>query len=202
MRYVYGLLFIGGCVGSALLGLAAGINLNPNSIVKFVPVLDANTWSAVGVWLGAIATLCAVGLSLYYSRHDDKEKLTLISEVHQITNGRSTTNAKMTLRVVCTGRLPTTILAIGIGVAEDRASFYPVARYTTTHDTKKHLSRGEIFEATIDVQALILLSEDFKPLVGQRADKLRFLVKTGLSSYREKFSPQTIEMLALALSTS
>lgn len=202
MRYVYGLLFIGGCAGSALLGLATGINLNPNSMVKFVPVLDANTWSAVGVWLGAIATLCAVGLSLYYSRHDDKEKLTLISEVHQITDGRSMLNAKMTLRVVCTGRLPTTILAIGIGVAEDRATFYPVARYTTTYDTRKHLSRGEIFEATIDVQALIRLSEDFKPLVGQRADKLRFLVQTGLSSYREKFSPETIEVLALALSTN
>ncbi|MFJ2446814.1 hypothetical protein [Pseudomonas sp. NPDC087626] len=204
MRYVYWLLGIALCLGAAAsAGLAAGITLNPDSTVRFVFIWgDSNAWAMWGTWAGAVFTAGAVWLSLYYSRHDDKEKLTLISEVHQVADGASTMTAKVTFRVVCTGRLPTTILAIGIGVANDKATFYPVARYTTTYDTRKHLSRGEIFEATLDVQSLISIASDFKPLVGNRARRLRFLVKTGLTSYREKFSPEAIAVLSLALSAS
>jgi hypothetical protein len=200
VRFVYWGLAVFACVSAGLAGLAAGINLNPNSTVKFVPVLDPNTWSALGSWLGAIATFCAAGLALYYSRHDDQEKLAFFSEVHQLSAGETAVGVKMTLRVVCTGRLPTTILAIGIGVAEDRATFYPIARYTTKYETKKHLSRGETFEATVDLQALRAIAHDFKPYVGDKAGRLRFLVKTGLTSYREKFSTEAIDVLRLALS--
>ena len=200
MRFVYWGLAVFACVSAGLAGLAAGINLNPNSTVKFVPVLDPNTWSALGSWLGAIATFCAAGLALYYSRHDDQEKLAFFSEVHQLSAGETAVGVKMTLRVVCTGRLPTTILAIGIGVAEDRATFYPIARYTTKYETKKHLSRGETFEATVDLEELRAIAHDFKPYVGDKAGRLRFLVKTGLTSYREKFSTEAIDVLRLALS--
>lgn len=202
MRFYHWIFAIAGLSVAAICGLAAGISLNPESTVRFVIIWgDANAWAMWGTWAGAAFTAGAVWLSLYYSRHDDKEMLTLISEVHQKTDLVSTHIPKMTLRVVCTGRLPTTILAIGIGSARHPEAFYPVARYTTSYDQKKHLSRGEIVEATFDLQALAMIANDFHSIAGKKAKDLRFLVNTGLSSYSERFSPEAIATFSVVLNT-
>lgn len=196
--YLLATMVFGFVTGSV--GLAVGINLNPDSTVRFVPLWgDADAWTVWGTWAGAAGTIMAVALALYYSRHDDKEKLTLISEVHDLQDSMSQIRPQMTLRVVCTGRLPTTIISIGLGTEKDRATFYPIARYTTNYDFRKHLSRGEIFEATLDAQAISLIGGDFSPYIGIDAKNLRFVVKTGLKDYREKLGPEAIAILSDAL---
>lgn len=196
--YLFAMMVFGFVTGSV--GLAVGINLNPDSTVRFVPLWgDADAWTVWGTWVGAAGTIMAVVLALYYSRHDDKEKLTLISEVHDLKDAMLQVRPQMTLRVVCTGRLPTTIISIGLGTEKDLATFYPIARYTTKYDSRKHLSRGEIFEATLDAQAIFLIGGDFSPYIGLDAKNLRFVVKTGLKDYREKLSPEAIAVLSAAL---
>lgn len=196
--YLFAMMVFGFVTGSV--GLAVGINLNPDSTVRFVPLWgDADAWTVWGTWAGAAGTIMAVVLALYYSRHDDKEKLTLISEVHDLKDAMLQVRPQMTLRVVCTGRLPTTIISIGLGTEKDLATFYPIARYTTKYDSRKHLSRGEIFEATLDAQAIFLIGGDFSPYIGLDAKNLRFVVKTGLKDYREKLSPEAIAVLSAAL---
>jgi hypothetical protein len=203
MQWIYFVVMIFVGVAAASLGLMAGISFNPESTVKFVIIWgNAEAWTLWGTWAGAAGTILAVALALYYSRHDDKEKLTLISEVHSLQDAMSQVKPQMTMRVVCTGRLPTTIIAIGFGVRSDLATFYPVARYTTSYESRKHLSRGEIFEATLDVQSIFAIGRDFWPHVGVHAEKLSFVVITGLKTYREKLSPEAIAVLALSLKES
>lgn len=185
------------CAVCGLLGLAAGINLNPQSTVRFVPVIDANAWSSVGTWFGAIGTIAAVALSLHFSRRDDVEGLAIISEV---TNRANTDKSglNVTIRVVCTGRLPTTILAMGIGSDDNASTFHPIAMYTLEYEEKKHLSRGEIFEATLSQVSLAGIARGFSEIGEHEISKLKILVKTGLRVHREVFSGDAAETVALA----
>lgn len=197
MKWLMGLGAIFLCVTCGLLGLAAGINLNPQSTVRFVPVIDANAWSSVGTWFGAIGTIAAVALSLHFSRRDDVEGLTIISEV---TNRANLDGAglEVTIRVVCTGRLPTTILAMGIGSDHNASIFHPIAMYTTEYDEKKHLSRGETFEATLSQVSLAGIARGFSDIGDHEISKLKILVKTGLKVHREVFGGDAAETVGLA----
>lgn len=61
------------CVASGLLGLTAGINLNPESTVKFVPL-----WGSLGDWVSGIGALSAVAVTLWLAdkqRREDVESV-------------------------------------------------------------------------------------------------------------------------------
>ncbi|MNJ54563.1 hypothetical protein D3C77_500110 [compost metagenome] len=195
MRCVYWLLSIGACVGAGLLGLAAGINLNPESTVKFVPVLDANAWSAAGAWLGAIATFCAVALALYYSRRDDRQKLKLISLGHTQWEGNPGVDHQLTLRAVCIGRLPTTVIDVGLGDSGDDQVYVSVGQFSPAVYSKTYLSRGEIFEVTLSHDDLKSLGNSLSREALRAPQKLMLIVKTGLKSEREGLSPEAVETL-------
>lgn len=203
MQWMYFFVMVVFGLGAGLLGLIAGINLNPESTVRFIILWgSAEDWTLWGTWAGAAGTICAVVLALHYSRHDDKEKLTVISEVHDYKDANLQSHPRMTFRVVCTGRLPTTILKIGLGTKNDRATLYPIARYTVINSLPKHLSRGEVYEAILDVNSFFEISKDFAPHIGSNAGKLRLVVETGLTTYREKLSLEVIAVLTLSLKES
>lgn len=54
------------CIVTGLLGLTAGINLNPESTVRFVPA-----WGSLGDWISGIGALLAVVTSLYLVRRNE-----------------------------------------------------------------------------------------------------------------------------------
>lgn len=194
MRVVFILVAVGACIASGLLGLAAGVNLNPQSTVKFVPVFDAAAWSSMGTWFGAIGTIAAVVLSLHFSRRDDVEGLAIFSEVTHRANLNGT-GPTVTIRVVCTGRLPTTILAVGLGSDKNYSVFHPVAMYTPDYDGNKHLSRGEVYEATLSQASLVGIARGFPDINESEISKLKILVKTGLRVHRKEFVGQAAEAI-------
>jgi hypothetical protein len=81
---------------SGLAGLTAGINLNPQSTVKFVP-----DWGSVGDWVSGIGALLAVIASLYMVQRS--EKFQQVRDSEQLMLVQETDFAWLTLRVGCSG---------------------------------------------------------------------------------------------------
>lgn len=89
------------CALSGLAGLTAGINLNPASTVKFVPV-----WGSAGDWVAGLGALLAVVVALLQSaRQQEKEraKAKIFSE-----HG----DDYWSVRVLSEGLVPVTVLSV------------------------------------------------------------------------------------------
>ncbi len=192
MRYLYLLVSLVACLASGMTGLAIGINVNPESTVRFVLVLDSNAWAAIGACFGAVFTAMAVALSLYFSRRDFHEGVSLISESHRAAGQQSTT--KMTLRVVCTGRLPSTILNMGFRVKTNN-SFYPLAMFMSNFDNFRKLERGDILEARLDTFDLQQIARSLSKFVGAKVENLELYVQTGLARHSRPLSSEALDHL-------
>lgn len=73
MKWILCLVVLFLCVISGLLGLTAGINLNPVSTVQFVP-----SWGSLGDWVSGLGALLAVLVTLWLAdkqRREDVESL-------------------------------------------------------------------------------------------------------------------------------
>jgi hypothetical protein len=73
--WITGCLFL--CVISGLLGLTAGINMNPESTVRFVP-----SWGSLGDWVSGTGALLAVLVTLHLAdkqRREDTELLKVVA---------------------------------------------------------------------------------------------------------------------------
>lgn len=68
MKWISGLVLIGVCIICAMLGLTAGINMNPESSVSYVW-----DWGVAGGWVSGLGALLAVGFALLQS-HKQQEK--------------------------------------------------------------------------------------------------------------------------------
>lgn len=191
-RYFYLLLSFAACLAAGMAGLAIGINFNPESTVRFVLVLDSNAWAAIGACFGAVFTAMAVALSLHFSRRDFHEGVSLISESHRAAGKLSPT--KMTLRVVCTGRLPSTILNMGFRIKTDN-SFYPLAMFMSNYDDYRKLERGDILEARLDSLDLQQIARGLSGIVGTKVENIEFYVQTGLARHSRPFSNEALEHL-------
>ncbi|WP_267398993.1 hypothetical protein [Pseudomonas sp. GM_Psu_2] len=93
---------IGLCLLSGLLGLTAGINLNPVSTVAFVP-----NWGSVGDWFSGIGAFAAIGVTLHLTLRNERQQEGLRKDslvVEQIV-----TDVGISIRLVSLGHYPTTI---------------------------------------------------------------------------------------------
>lgn len=69
MSWIMASIYVATCVICAMLGLTAGINLNPASSVSFLW-----DWNAAGSWVSGIGTLLAVFVSLQMARRGEKNQ--------------------------------------------------------------------------------------------------------------------------------
>lgn len=74
MKWLWGALGIFSCMICGLLGLTAGINLNPQSTIKFVP-----EWGSLADWVSGIGATCAVVATVYFGWKQREELLPKLS---------------------------------------------------------------------------------------------------------------------------
>jgi hypothetical protein len=155
----------GFCIGGALfalLGLVAGINLNPQSTVRFVPNLGS-----LGDWLAAAGTFAAVWVALSQSsKQAEKERPR--AKVYQEQESNS-----WSVRVLSEGLVPFTVLSSelkydGLSRSLDLSAWLPAGK-----SLPQKLERG-------DVLNLVEMSERdfaslahciFDPVVKELGDK-------------------------------
>jgi hypothetical protein len=116
----------------ALLGLTAGINLNPAATVHFVP-----NWGSVGDWVSGIGALLAVAVALWQvHRQQEREKPRIVMHHDLRTSG-------LALGVVSEGHAPVTIL--GAHLVHDQTSTIDFAdRLPEKCVFPMRLDRGEV----------------------------------------------------------
>lgn len=84
MKWVLGTIVFGACIVCGLLGLTAGINLNPGSTVQYVP-----NWGSVGDWVSGVGALLAVVTSLILTRRSEESQQLLQHDKMEIRQGVS-----------------------------------------------------------------------------------------------------------------
>lgn len=101
MNWMLVLILVIACSVCAMLGLAAGVNLNPASTVKFVW-----DWNAAGSWVSGVGALAAVLVTLWQiRRQQEREKPKLFVQQDCDLGERS-----FSLTLVSTGLVPATVL--------------------------------------------------------------------------------------------
>lgn len=102
MKWVWSLLFLFLIILSGLMGLTAGVNLNPSSTVRFVPA-----WGSLGDWVSGIGALCAVISSLWLAQRS--ERLQALKEEENIEIEQSASDFFASVRVISLGHYPAII---------------------------------------------------------------------------------------------
>ncbi|WP_288463156.1 hypothetical protein [uncultured Pseudomonas sp.] len=124
-----------------LLGLIAGINLNPQSTVRFVPNMGS-----LGDWvsgLGAIAALSFAMWQFYFQRSKDRIFTSLIEKAAEKT---------WRVRLVSEGLIPVTVLGAEIRVADSVLSLPSYFGSKVGFSVPAKLERGDV-QQIIDVDA-------------------------------------------------
>jgi hypothetical protein len=176
---------------AALAGLTAGINLNPQSTVKFVP-----DWGSVGDWVSGIGALLAVIASLYMVQRSERFQLARDSE--QLMLVQEPDFGWLTLRVGCSGLRACAVKDIRICHGKKHRSL----RYDLSDKSKGKLpcklEPGESFE-------LDWSGQELKPIIGtvhnlglKSLDGLSFEIVTGISVHPFEFDEWTIDLLKQA----
>lgn len=121
-------------VACALLGLTAGINLNPATTVHFVP-----NWGSVGDWVSGVGALLAVAVALWQVHRQQEREKPRIGLHHNL----SVRNGGLALGIVSEGHAPVTIL--GAHLVYDQASTIDFAdRLPNKCAFPTRLDRGEV----------------------------------------------------------
>lgn len=181
------------CVLSASAGLTAGINLNPQSAVRFVP-----DWGSVGDWVSGVGALLAVVVSLSITRRSEKFQLERDSE--QLILIQEPSLAWLTLTIGCKGLRRCTVNDIRICHGKKRISL--------KHDlTKKNigsfpckLDPGDSFNLDWSGLEIKPFVRTIRNLDLKNLDGIFFEVVTGISVHRFDLELWTVEMLQEAAS--
>jgi hypothetical protein len=99
-----------------LFGLTAGINLNPESTVQYVP-----NWGSVGDWVSGIGAFLAVIVAIWLAdtqRKDNAERLKLTGTIGPSNNGSAMFGGvDLVIDIVSSGNRPVNLSGARIGVA-------------------------------------------------------------------------------------
>lgn len=105
MNWILGGVAVFLCVVAGLLGLTAGINLNPESTVRFVP-----SWGSLGDWVSGLGALLAVVSSFYLVRRNEAHQHEREREKIEIEQWAE--DFYCSVRVISLGIFPCTVKSV------------------------------------------------------------------------------------------
>lgn len=133
MKWIFPVVILFLCVISGLLGLTAGINLNPQSTVKFVPA-----WGSLGDWVAGTGALLAVAVTLWQiQRQQEREKPKLTIQQHYEPRAYS-------LVLVSTGLVPATVLGASLSYDHGNSAIDLSSHLPEDSKYPQRLDRGEV----------------------------------------------------------
>jgi len=175
------------CALSGLLGLTAGINLNPESTVKFVPV-----WGSLGDWISGLGALLAVLVTLWLAdkqRRDDVESLE-VNLVMGLAEYRPD-DAFVSVNVTSDGKRPVLVTGVVFTSPYAKKALH-VTGFMHFGDTLPiRLSYGEQAQFPLEYGFEDSLNNFVGRHCGGRTDGLKVIVSTSLNQF-EKAVPAAV----------
>lgn len=186
MRWMYGLGALIACVFSGLLGLAAGINLNPTSTVKFVP--DGSVFAD---WLSGVGTVFAAFVALYLADRQRKDNTAKI----EISQYFSSDN--LTIDLVSTGEKPAVVK--GIFIRSKRTRKQAKLNRSPISGYEKMVGRYEYGDANrlaISKALFLDVAIELEHELGSRNfDGLLLVVGTATAEFRAELNGEFVQAL-------
>jgi hypothetical protein len=136
---MFGLIVIVACVICGMLGLTAGVNLNPSATVRYVW-----DWNAAGSWVSGVGALLAVSVALWQSSlQQSKDRIrTLLVNTSSPTHWR--------VRLVCEGLIPVTVLGAELRLNSVVLGLSQFFKNQPGFSTPAKLERGDV-QQIIDI---------------------------------------------------
>lgn len=184
---------IGACALFGLLGLTAGINLNPQSTTRYVP-----NWGSLGDWVSGVGALAAVAASLWLAQRSEKQQAK--REQEQIEIEQSSSDFFASVRVISHGHYPATVKNIFVSLPGGGAFPLPavLADGSNQRDLHKFPAvlgfREEIHLGWSVTNAQGLLQR-IQHLDAQSLEDLKIEVWTTVGNYERALHPEIIDFL-------
>lgn len=190
MRWLLTGLMILACIISGLLGLTAGVNLNPQSTVRFVP-----QWGSLGDWVSGLGALLAVLSSLWLARRG--ERLMAEREKEDIRIEQTASDFYASVRIVSHGLYPVTVKAVLIVRPGNGAFSVPT---NLENDVVITLPKRLEFREEIHFVWRVDLTRSFLSRISllevESLSDLRIEVMTVLGSFVVPLAPELVDFFA------
>lgn len=182
-----------------LLGLTAGINLNPQSTVKFVP-----DWGSVGDWVSGVGALLAVIASFVIVQRN--ERFQLARDDEQLVLNQEPEFAWLTLYIGCKGMRSCTVTDVKVCYAKRRRSIKHALSDKSSGKFPSRLDPGEFIQLDWSGIDFTQLLQVIGQLEVKNPKEIFIEVITGISVHRFDLDVATVstleeasEMLSISL---
>ena len=189
MKWMFGVVALLGCVICGLLGLTAGINMNPLSTVKFVP-----EWGSLADWLSGAGSVSAAVVALYLAHLQRKNNIAKI-EISQLFD-----REHFTVDLVSTGER--TAIVLGVYIRSPQHKKQMLFNESSVEGYERALGRYEYGEKRqLSVGAYFLgLALEIRNQIGVDSfDGLYLVVATGIAEFKVKLDPKFAKRLTASV---
>lgn len=177
MNWILVLCGVAACVICGFLGLTAGINMNPESTVRFVP-----NWGSAGDWVSGIGALLAVIVTLLLAdkqRREDAELLKVVANASFPVGPGFYGLPFISVELTSEGKRPVTVT--GLNVTSPHSKMRVQITDLAQHSPDKlpvRLEYGQRASIHLQAGAEIQIAQFVLEHCGNRTDGLKFVVNT------------------------
>ena len=186
MKWIFGFCALLACVICGLLGLIAGINLNPTSTVKFVPDMGS-----LADWVSGFGSVSAAIVALYLADRQRKSNTAKI-EINQYYN-----EDNFTVDLVSTGEKSAIVKGVFLRSPRDKKQI--LLNRSPINGFKEIVGRyeyGETRRLTIDKYYYFTIGRELCGEIGNfHFDDLQLVVAAGIGEFRVELHPSFTQRL-------
>lgn len=178
MKWILSGVVIALCAVSGLLGLTAGVNLNPDSTVKFVPV-----WGSLGDWVSGLGALLAVLVTLWLADKQRREDVAELLVVPNISVIQGEETWLLTVNVISKGKRPSLATSISISSKHSKKVLWPQNLHRFSGSLPANLSYGEKVDLIFTVRNIQQLAEFVLDHCDGKKEGLKLNILTTLETF-------------------
>ncbi|MBC8782836.1 hypothetical protein [Pseudomonas fluorescens] len=189
MKWMFWVIVLLACIVCGLLGLTAGINMNPTSTVRFVP-----DWGSFADWVSGFGSVSAAVVALHLANLQRKNNTAKI-EISQFFE-----KDNYTVDLVSTG--DRTAIVVGVYIRSPNHQKQILLNRSPVEGHEKALGRYEYGEKRrITVAAYFSgLARDIQDETGNsNFDELQLVVATGIAEFKVKLDPKFAKRLTASV---
>lgn len=190
MKWLLCLVILFLCVISGLLGLTAGINLNPVSTVKFVP-----QWGSLGDWVSGLGALLAVLVTLWLadkSRREDVESLDIKCSMALVG---SYPKPLLVIEATSNGKRDAHVSGVYFASPKAKTNYWLVRYNHLSTRLPAHLAYGKRAMLIADDGTIKELAEFVRDHAGGDPSGLNVQVNTTLKEFGRALHPDIVQLI-------